>query len=200
MGFIDQLKAVWPLVTQAPWGFAPVAFAILASGWAVGRFMYSQRIAILKERIEAYKEKLDGASPEEAHARVERLEARIRDLEHDPRLFSPEQLAKIAAVLKRHKPGAVIVSRDGSSLLCGKVQTQIRKLFERHGWEVRHWATMGGDKLPASGLTIYGNTGDTETDDELVVREALQAAGIEFELRRQRSTDKEPQLVFSDID
>jgi hypothetical protein len=43
MGFLDQLKALWPLVMQAPWGFVPLAVAVLLAGWAVGRFMYNER-------------------------------------------------------------------------------------------------------------------------------------------------------------
>ena len=50
--FLTQIQLVWPLVVQAPWGFLPVALALLFSGWLVGRFMYNERIATLKSRIE----------------------------------------------------------------------------------------------------------------------------------------------------
>lgn len=201
MGFIDQLKAVWPLVTQTPWGFAPIAFAILASGWAVGRFMYSQRIAILKERIEAYKEKLDGASPDEAHAKIERLETRIRDLEFDPRKFNDAQSGKITAALKRHGPGTIIVSRSAGSLECGGVFKQVRYLFAQQGWNVRHWETF--DPIESlTGLVFFTNTGDDVSPSERAARDALDAAGIAHEIRRREMNAKEPepQLVFGDID
>lgn len=199
--FFEQLQKVWPLVTTAPWGFASIAFAIFASGWALGRFMYSQRITILKERIEAYKEKLDGASPDEAHAKIERLEARIRDLEFDPRKFNDVQVGKITAALKRHGPGTIIVSRSAGSLECGGVFKQVRHLFAQQGWNVRHWETFDPIESP-TGLVFFTNTGDEVSPPERAARDALDTAGIAYEIRRREINAKEPepQLVFGDID
>lgn len=78
--FLAQLKLLWPLVMEAPWAFASCAAIFLIAGWAAGRFMYGQRIDILKERIEAYREKLDGATSSEMKQQALKREANLVDL------------------------------------------------------------------------------------------------------------------------
>ncbi|RJT42671.1 hypothetical protein D3227_02125 [Mesorhizobium waimense] len=178
MGFLDQLKAVWPLVTQAPWGFAPVAFAVLASGWAVGRFMYGQRIALLKERIESYKEKLDGASPEEARLRIDRLEARIRQLEATaPRTLGPEQMEAIAEAGRR-SPGRILITYDSAASDGGALQAQFLQAFRKAGWTASGNFMAGGedDYLHEFVLNLPADA----TPASQAARTALQSAKISF--------------------
>lgn len=203
MGFLDQVKAVWPLVMQAPWGFAPIAFAILASGWAIGRFMYGQRIALLKERIDSYKEKLDGASPDEASARIAELERRLDEATHDSRLLKPEQLARMAMALRNRTSGEILVSRDTGSIETAKVQAQLVRFFKDLRWTVKNGTTFGVSNPPASGLILFSRTTDPHpSTDELSVAAALEAGGVSYELRRGAPHPKSAalQLNFSDAE
>jgi hypothetical protein len=110
MGFIDQLKAVWPLVMQAPWGFATLAAALLVAGWFAARIVFTERIETLKERIEAYKEKLGGASPDEAAQKIAALENRLDSLTPVP-IEELEQNLKHAEALARQKQIQKLVDR-----------------------------------------------------------------------------------------
>jgi hypothetical protein len=58
MGLIDFLQANWAAVMAAPWVFVSLAFIFGGGGWAIGRFMYGERIELLKSRIEAKEEKI----------------------------------------------------------------------------------------------------------------------------------------------
>lgn len=82
-GFVASLPVIgkaWPTVI----GLIIVALVV---GFAAGRFMFSERIATLKSRIEArdekisdYDQKLEGASPDEARKRIEALELQVKAL------------------------------------------------------------------------------------------------------------------------
>lgn len=115
MGFLDQLKAVWPLVMQAPSGFAPLMLALLLAGWVAGRFMFNERIETLKGRIERRDEKIAelerrsvGTPAVEDHGRVRELEHRLKALE--PKSLTPEQIQKIGAILAK-QGGPIKISR-----------------------------------------------------------------------------------------
>lgn len=198
--FLEQMSTVWPLVTQAPQAFIALGVALLLAGWAFGRFAFGERIANLRERLDAYKEKLDGASPEEVRKQISELKQRLDEAMHDPRLLRGDQLEKMAAVLRQHKSGSIIVSRAGSTLQCGGVQTQVRRFFTQQGWTVQHWETMDNPNTP-TGVALFTHTGDEVSDDERAVRSALEAASIAYEVQRQTpNANGEPQLVFNDID
>jgi hypothetical protein len=154
----------------------------------VGSWSLHVQRAALKERIEGYKEKLDPGSPEEVRTRISELENKLETFTSDPRLFKADQLDRMAHALKQHKPGAVIVSRGGSSLECGGVQKQIRLFFKRQGWTVRHWETFDNPDTDL-GLTLFTHTGDEVTDSETAVRSALDAAGIPYNCERQVPSD-----------
>jgi hypothetical protein len=56
--FFEPLKAVWPLLMMEPWTFAALAVLLLFFGWGAGRFMFGERIANLKSRVDIRDEKI----------------------------------------------------------------------------------------------------------------------------------------------
>ncbi|RWM79258.1 MAG: hypothetical protein EOR81_12350 [Mesorhizobium sp.] len=152
VAFLEYLQKEGAVVYEAPLLFSLAV--VLAAGliWAALRREFTVPITNLESELrlsrsqnEDYKVKLDGASPEQARDKIERLEARIAKLEHDPRQLTAEQVRLFTDALKKHRPGHVIVSRNGGSLECGGVQQQVRKLFCRLDgrWNIgRQWAAI----------------------------------------------------------
>lgn len=213
MGFLDQIKTVWPLVTQAPWVFTSIAVALLLAGWVVGRFMYSGRIALLKEAvetlrgrltqrdetIEGLKAKLTGSTAD-AQSTIGVLEKKL-DALGDPRLLSQDQLAKMAVALRR-VAGTVHLTRDLDAMESVRAYSQMRRFFKQQGWEVTGGTIFGMKEKTNSGLTIYARTGQTYSIDELALTAALDAAGIAYDLHRDDpAKEMAPlQLNFTDTD
>ncbi|PAQ05410.1 hypothetical protein [Mesorhizobium temperatum] len=187
MDFIKPIQDNWAVVTAAPWAF--VAFTLI--GILAGRFWQNgvvstltSRLALRDDRIAEYERKLDGASPDEAHHKIAELERRL-DTMSDPRLFSEEQLGRMAASIDGYK-GKILITRDGGSVESAKVHVQLRRFFKRMGWDVDSWETMGSDNPPACGLVVF--SGKDPPKDEIVVLAAFDAAGIGYEkLSRTRS-------------
>ncbi|RWE25221.1 MAG: hypothetical protein EOS41_12295 [Mesorhizobium sp.] len=177
MGFIDQVKAVWPLIMQAPWGFAPLAFAILASGWAIGRFMYSQRMALLKERVEKRDETIADLKEQntkqlgviETLRQPDGLADRVQELSEivdghlRPRGLSQTQYeALIAYLLPREKADIDICYTNGDQE-AEQFAYRFLSAFNEAGWTAEIKASLDG-KLP-NGLPLQTGLAIVATAD-----------------------------------
>jgi hypothetical protein len=190
MGFLDQLKAVWPLVIKAPWGFAALGIALLLAGWAVGRFMFGERLETLKSRIERrdeeiakYKTKLDGATLEEVNPRVDRLEAQIHELE--PRKLSKGQTDGIKRIAQT-STGRIKIVSDISTGGSG-IAAQINDAFSDAGWTtiVQRVFDLGNDKPELS--IIFPP--DPSPPAGHAAHDALSKTGLSFNVQRVASGD-----------
>lgn len=192
------LQTVWALVMQAPWAFVALAFALLAVGWAAGRFMFGERIETLKERLEAYKEKLGGSTPDEVRTIVMALKERMDDLA-DPRLFETSRLDTIKSRLGG-VTGEIMITRDVSSAETARVQVQTVRFFRQIGWKVTSQATMSTVNPPACGLILWSRSDKQPLLEGEWLVMALRSAAIEFELREEPSSKNLPplQLHFTD--
>ncbi|RWD69526.1 hypothetical protein [Mesorhizobium sp.] len=203
MGLIDFLKDNWAAVMAAPWVFVTLAVIIGGGGWAIGRFMYGERIETLKTRIENrdekiadYERKLGGASPDEARDKIDALERRLQALE--PRSLSQGQIEKIGAILVRH-PGAIDIIKDMGSPQANRLHSQLEKVFGQSGWQVRSPAAMGVTR-PNSGILLTTQSGDQTTENAKCVMDAFSAAGLSFDLRREPAPPPNAMgQVFSDL-
>lgn len=78
---LSQVQALWPLLMEAPWAFALFGCALLGIGWATGRFMFGERIEVLKARLEKRDEDLRAlqarieAAPSKAEVPTEAVDA-----------------------------------------------------------------------------------------------------------------------------
>jgi len=194
MSFLDQLRAVWPLIITAPWGFVPLALAILLAGWLAGRFMFAERIATLKERIESYKEKLGGATPDQAQKRIADLEQQLDDV-RDKRRLTSDQLKRMGDALSGRQ-GKVEVMLGGAE--GAGVYGQVRRHFSQLGWIVH----SGGMAFPTPskyGLRIY--MPKEPNDDDRTVLAAIEAAGLKCEtLSEKPDAPERIRLIFTDTD
>lgn len=184
---MDLLKPIqdnWAVVTAAPWAF--VAFILI--GVVAGRFWQNgvvstltSRLALKDDRLNEYDRKLGGATPDEAQKKVEDLERRLKALE--PRSLSLDQIKKMGAVLYK-RPGQIRLTRDMGSPESARIYSQIENVFDQNGWQVMSMSAMGVTKS-TSGIVITTRTGDSITDLEICIREALSSADLAFEIRRQ---------------
>ncbi|TKT79030.1 hypothetical protein [Aquamicrobium sp. LC103] len=187
---IDDLQKVWPLIELAPWSFTAIGVALLAIGWASGRFMFSERVQTLKERVDAYREKLDGASPDEARRRLYVLETQVREL--SPRRLTTEQIDAIARAVSVY-PGEVHIAQDMAAADARTLAAGFAAAFGRAGWQVKMPSVMGIGNPPPSGIALKVVDAGNLDDREKYIRDVLNKAGISFDIQPGRK-GRSPQL------
>jgi hypothetical protein len=199
----------WVVISQAPWVFVGLIGLFGGGGLLFGRFWQSgvvttleSRMALRDDRIADYERKLGGATPDEASAKIAELERRLNELTHDPRLFTAEQLAQVAAALKSYVTGEIQISRDLDSMQSVKVHAQLARFFKDQGWKVTTGTVFGITNPPASGIVLLTRNANPPSADEVSVVAALNAANVKFELRHDPPHAKAAplQLNFSDIE
>jgi uncharacterized coiled-coil protein SlyX len=202
---IELIAKEWAVISQAPVTFLSAAVMVGFLVWLALRSAFELRIANLEstiklkdETLDNYRAKLDGATPEEAQKRIAAMERQIQAL-HDPRRLNEDQEATLAQALREWHGYSIKVTRDVSSGETAGVQGQVRRLFERCGWRVEHYAAMGvggGDKLRGLILLVHP---EPRPAFEHAVIEAFRAANVPFDLIVNRSEADVPQLIFTDM-
>ncbi|AZN71870.1 hypothetical protein D5400_11790 [Georhizobium profundi] len=185
--FFQSLEAVWELVMQEPLAFFTVAILIFSGGWLVGRFTFSNSLQIasqrneqLKERVDEYREKLSGKSPDEAQIRFEQLEAQLKLLQ--PRRLDPDQKRKLKQALS-NTSGSISVAHDGVAADAKLFADELAIVFGEAGWRTSHAVVMGYSPQPKTGVSFTVQDAEHLDAAEMVVRSALIAAEIPFDLR-----------------
>src|SRR6516164_3591223 len=170
-------------VTGAPVTFAAAVLVIAAliSGAVIWAFRHET--ASLRHQIAEYREKLGGASADQAKAALDILTDEVAGLQArlKPRRVSAQQQRTIADRLRIPSGAQYAADFDGA-------------LHGLPGWSVSHRVIMGLAQRPAHGLAVVVIDPAHPAAQESLLLQALQAAGIEFDLEAALSPlDKEPQ-------
>jgi hypothetical protein len=181
--FIKHILGEWRMISQAPVSFIT---AVLVAGicvWLAMQWGYGREISLLRQQESDYKDRLSGATPDQAKARIDDLEARLKQIE--PRQVTPkQQRAIVAAAHTLPNQYALAVNFEGGCPDCPQYSAGLVSAFRDAGWAVTNPMVMGPTWRPRSGVGLSvldpANLGPEAT----LVRNALQAAHIEFEIRQ----------------
>jgi hypothetical protein len=190
-------------ITGAPvtFGVAVVATAALISCAVI--LAVRHETAPLRRELAQYREKLGGASPEEAKAALDVLAEQVTALEArlKPRRVSAQQQRTIAERLKAPAGGryALAIVQEGGCWDCPQFAEDLEgALRSAPGWTVSHRVIMGLARRPPHGLAVVVADPAHPAAQESLLLQALQAAGIEFDIQGALSPlDKEPQLLLA---
>lgn len=199
MGFnlVGFLQENWPALTAAPGTFL---FAVLIGSVAAFLFLrliFNGQISTLRERlaqrddlIAEYREKLQGATPEEARARIDRLEAQVNPLVHkmkemEPRRLTAIQKTAIIAKLSKMRGAFLMLQREMQAHDTLELVEDFLATFHEAGWEGRINNRMSMDITAGTGLALCVNDPKALTPAEKCVAEALQSAGLPFDVRQE---------------
>jgi len=167
--------------------------------WAVRR----HETTSLQRQLAEYREKLGGASPDQAKAALDILTDEVAALQArlKPRRVSAQQQRTIADRL-RLPPGtqyALAIVQEGGCWDCPQYAADFDGAFRgAPGWSVSHRVIMGLAQRPPHGLAVVVIDPAHPAAQESLLLQALQAAGIEFDLEAALSPlDKEPQLLLA---
>ncbi|MDE2105770.1 MAG: hypothetical protein KGL39_51575 [Patescibacteria group bacterium] len=191
-GFVASLPVIgkaWPTVI----GLIIVALVV---GFAAGRFMFSERIATLKGRIEArdekisdYDQKLEGASPDEARKRIEALELQVKAL--SPRRLTEEQKTVMVRSLAGVRAN-IGIGKDMAVADASAFTGDLASVFQQAGWGVSLPAFLGmGGPQPSSGLGFEIDNNNPQ-QAERAVQTAMAAAGLRFDALPPRPRPQRP--------
>lgn len=194
MDLFAILQREWPVLSKAPWTVTGIIIASLALGWALGRFMFGERIATLKERVESQKSALDNQLPKFARKDTGADDYPAPAAYGITRTSGERLLGQIIAEKR-----AVRITRDIGASEADKIYTQVVALFREAGWDVDAHEIMGFSQTPDCGVFLLF-ADDTPEEDLHTVRNALRHAGIDYEERPQNQPVKVPQIAFTKRD
>lgn len=201
----EYLSKEWSAISQAPVSFIIALLLLVTLMWAIARHLTSVQLAnrdsminLKNAIIEDYKRKLDGASPDEAQRRIQALESKLESM-GDPRVLTRDQLDQIGRALGG-QVGEIYITRDNDSVESSGIFTQVKRFFKSQGWQVNGGAIWGIENPPNSGLTVFVRTGDFRSADEIALLAGLDAAKLNYDIRREEEAENQPrlQLNFSD--
>ncbi len=206
MWLFNTIVTEWPKLQDAPLSVVTIAIVMIATGWAVGRFLFRQRILDLKERISLkddliaeYERKLDGKSPDEAQAQITALRDEVAALASYR--LSNEAQERLKAALEG-TPSKVNIYRDTGAADADRLYRQVISIFRSAGWSVNSHTILGIASPPDSGITLaYWSA--TDPDATAAIKNALNVAGLDvMELVNPDSLGAEtgPTIIFSSRD
>ena len=190
-------------VTGAPVTFAAAVLVIAALISCAVIWAFRHETASLRQQVAEYREKLGGASADQAKAALDILTDEVAALQArlKPRRLSAQQQRTIADRL-RLPPGtqyALAIVQEGGCWDCPQYAADFDgALHGVPGWSVSHRVIMGLAQRPPHGLAVVVIDPAHPAAQESLLLQALQAAGIEFDLEAALSPlDKEPQLLLA---
>ena len=195
---------LWELRTvgRAPvaLGAALLAVVLIAVG-AVWHFR--QETTSLRQQLSEYRDKLGGASPDEAKTALDALADEVTALQArlQPRRVNAYQRQIIADRLKvpSGTQYALAIVHEGGCWDCPQYAADFDGTFRSvPGWMVSNRVAMGLMQRPPRGVAVVVLDPFHPSAQEAVLLQALQAAGIEFDLQGARSPlDKGIQLLLA---
>lgn len=180
----------WHVIAQAPATFGMVILLMAVMMWMAFTWIYKQRlehkdlqIQLQDRQLNDYKDKLQVASPDEAKVLIEELRERLNQFE--PRRLSSEQKIKLIRFIRLFgAPSRTLhIGYDVSCPDGNRYASEIADAIKNAGgWNIVT-PMVGGVALKAAcGLGLYVSDKDNLTLEEGMVANALDAAGITFEL------------------
>jgi hypothetical protein len=197
--FMWELRAV----TRAPvaFGAAVLVMSVVISCGVIWSFR--QETTSLQRQISEYREKLGGASPDQAKTALDALADEVTALQArlKPRRITAYQQQMMADRLKipTGTQYALAIVHEGGCWDCPQYAADFDGAFRTiPGWLVSNRVIMGLAQRPPHGLAVVVVDPLHPSAQESLLLQALQAAGIEFDLQGERSPlDKGPQLLLA---
>ncbi|HMT40535.1 MAG TPA: hypothetical protein PKC48_03330 [Sphingorhabdus sp.] len=195
MDFGEIAKSVrdqFVMVADAP---VPFIASLLFAGWLIWlavKHTFATRlenarstIDLQDRQLQDYKDKLDGASPEQAKARLDALEQRIEDgfRALAPRRVSDEQRQAMVAILDAEHGNHVTIAQDAAIADARPLAQGIAAVFHAARWTTSSAMVMGLGNPPPSGVGLMVQDQNNLTPPQRAIYNALQAAGIAFDIQ-----------------
>ncbi|HEY2185576.1 MAG TPA: hypothetical protein VGH39_11325 [Xanthobacteraceae bacterium] len=200
---LDYLAREYRVVTRAPASFGvAVLLAAALISWA---FIWSFRgeTNLLRQQLSEYRDKLHGASADEAKTALDALTDEVNALQAQlkPRRVNARQ-RQILTERSQVPSGtqyAMTIVYEGACWDCPQYAADLDDAFRSiPGWSVSHRVLMGLTQRPPQGLALLVADTNRPSPQEQLLLQALQAAGIEFELQAARSKrEPGPQLLLA---
>jgi hypothetical protein len=173
MGLTDYISTNWAVIAANPLPFIIVAIICASIGWAAGRFMYGERITMLKERISARDEKL-AALGNASSSPVP---------EQSGRTLTAAQMQKLANSIATSgidlSALSIIFSTHGGDE-ARRYAEQIAAVFAAHGWRGEIGAPFDDDHR-LTGVKIWYQPGAEKDPNAMGLAKVLHTAGIDYE-------------------
>jgi hypothetical protein len=181
-------------------GAAVLAFVLIGFGSV---WQFRQETTALRQQIAEYRDKLGGASPDEAKTALDILTDEVAALQAQlkPRRVDARQRQIITERLKiptgTQYPLAIV--HEGGCWDCPQYAADFDGTFRSiPGLLVSNRVTMGLTQRPPRGLAVVVSDPLHPSAQEATLLQALQGAGIEFDLQGARSPlDKGLQLLLA---
>ena len=181
-------------------GAAVLAFVLIGFGSV---WQFRQETTALRQQIAEYRDKLGGASPDEAKTALDILTDEVAALQAQlkPRRVDARQRQIITERLKiptgTQYPLAIV--HEGGCWDCPQYAADFDGTFRSiPGLLVSNRVTMGLTQRPPRGLAVLVSDPLHPSAQETTLLQALQGAGIEFDLQGARSPlDKGLQLLLA---
>jgi len=181
-------------------GAAVLTLALIGFGLV---WQFRQETTALRQQIAEYRDKLGGASPDEAKTALDVLTDEVTALQAQlkPRRVDAHQRQIITERLKipTGTQYALAIVHEGSCWDCPQYAADFDGTFRSiPGLLVSNRVTMGLTQRPPRGLAVVVSDPLHPSAQETTLLQALQGAGIEFDLQGARSPlDKGLQLLLA---
>jgi hypothetical protein len=190
-------------VTGAPVTFAAAVLVTVALISCAVIWAFRHETASLRQQVAEYREKLGGVSADQAKATLDILTDEVATLQArlKPRRVSTQQQRTIAERLRlpAGTQYTLAIVHEGGCWDCPQYAADFDGALNGvPGWSVSHRVIMGLAQRPPHGLAVVVTDPAHPAAQESLLLQALQAAGIEFDLEAALSPlDKEPQLLLA---
>jgi hypothetical protein len=181
-------------------GAAVLAFALIGLGLV---WQFRQETTALRQQLAQYRDKLGGASPDEAKTALDVLTDEVTALQAQlkPRRVDARQRQIITERLKipTGTQYFLAIVHEGGCWDCPQFAADFDDTFRSiSGLLVSNRVTMGLTQRPPRGLAVVVSDPLHPSAQETTLLQALQGAGIEFDLQGARSPlDKGLQLLLA---
>jgi len=181
-------------------GAAVLTLALIGFGLV---WQFRQETTALRQQIAEYRDKLHGASPDEAKTALDVLTDEVAALQAQlkPRRVDAHQRQIITERLKipTGTQYALAIVHEGGCWDCPQYAADFDGTFRSiPGLLVSNRVTMGLTQRPPRGLAVVVSDPLHPSAQETTLLQALQGAGIEFDLQGARSPlDKGLQLLLA---
>jgi hypothetical protein len=200
---LDYLGREWRAVARAPvtFGAAMLLAALLSSSALIWSFRGETNL--LRQQLAEYTDKLHGASADEVKTALDVLTNEVNALEAQlkPRRVNAQQRQVLAERSKvpNGTQYAMTIVYEGGCWDCPQYAADLDDAFRSiPGWSVSHRVMMGLTQRPPQGLALVVADPKQPSPQEQLLQQALQAAGIAFELQAGRSNrETGPQLLLA---
>jgi hypothetical protein len=174
------------ILTNAPVPFFMSLAVIAMVIWLALAWGYGRELSLLKQQVADYKDKLSGATPDQAKARIDELERKLTVLERQVigRRLTPEQRQIIENRIRAPSGDSFSISivHEGGCVDCPNYGADFERVLRAAGWIVRNGMIMGPGYRSRPGLAMGVADIQKLAPEQIILKDAFQAAGVDFEL------------------